>query len=356
MARSLWFGALAPALALLVAGCSTGGGALPGAAQAGAEAPARASHGAGTAFYVADFTSVTSYDSPSGSPLQSITKSVQFPDALAFDTHTNLYVADGAGGVHDGGMISEFAPGSLSLVRTIKAGIKGPFSLATDSADNLYCANQFANSVTVYDSNGKLSRTIRTGVAVPVVVLVDPLYNDVYVANTSTSGGKGTVTEYASGSGTPSRTIVAGVDTPLSLALDRLGNLYVGNYVGHTVTEYAVGSVSPALTISVGTAPTALAVDAKNNLYVADYARRGVVEYAAGTSTVLRKIVAGIDFPRSLAIDPAGNLIVANYGTNSKPGSVTIYGPAGTSPLRKITSGIVSPLALAIPPQLSIGP
>ena len=143
---------------------------------------------------------------------------------------------------------------------------------------------------------------------------------------------------------------------PFSLALDSKDNLYVASYFGRTVTEYAPGGTTPSRTVEKGSVPQSIAVDAKNNLYVAAYGKKGVTEYSP-SGKLLRTIKAGIDFPHSIAISPGGQIAVANYGHNNEFGSVTIYGPTGTNVLNKITDGIASPLNLAFTiPQVSIGP
>ena len=58
---------------------------------------------------------------------------------------------------------------ATSPIRTIKNGVNDPFYLATDAAGNVYCANQFGNTVTVYAPGAtKPARTISNGVNVPV--------------------------------------------------------------------------------------------------------------------------------------------------------------------------------------------
>jgi hypothetical protein len=169
------------------------------------------------------------------------------------------------------------------------------------------------------------------------------------------TGGNGSVTEYASGGTTPIRTITKGVKTPLSLVLDRHGNLYVGNYFGKRVTEYAPGSSSPMRTIDIGKVPTAMVFDHKGNLYVAGYGKEGVREYAPDGSTPVRTITKGIDYPQSLAIDSADHLTVANHGTMYVAGTVTMYATTGNT-LLTIKTGIVSPLTVAFAPVITISP
>ena len=57
------------------------------------------------------------------------------PEALAFDTSGNLYVAN-----YGNNTVSKFAPGSTTPTATL-TGLSGPDALAFDASGNLYVAN-----------------------------------------------------------------------------------------------------------------------------------------------------------------------------------------------------------------------
>lgn len=348
--------ASAATLALLVAGCSGGSSGLSTVRAVPFDNRIAAGTPVDSTLFVTNFHDVTLYDTLSGASEGSVSKGIIFPVGIAFDSSGNLFIGDTAGGIKDKGKITEYSPTSNTPIRTIRSGIDDPFYLATDAAGDVYCANQFGNTVTVYAPGAtKPTRALSNGVNVPIFVLVDAS-NNVYVANTSVTGGTGSVTEYASGGNAPTRTITNGVNVPFSLALDSKGNLFVGNYFGHDVTEYAPGATTPIHTVGKGLVPQSIAVDGKNNLYIAAYGKKGVTEYSPA-GKLMRTITAGINFPHSVAISPGGQLVVANYGHNQEYGSVTIYGPTGTNVLHTITDGIASPLNVAFAiPQVSIGP
>lgn len=92
-----------------------------------------------------------------------------YPNAITFDRHGNLYVANTGGS----GSVAVYASESKTLLRTITAGISGPTSLAFDSAGNLYVANQGKNSVTVYAA-GKTTvlQKITRGINAPIALAV----------------------------------------------------------------------------------------------------------------------------------------------------------------------------------------
>jgi hypothetical protein len=148
-----------------------------------------------------------------------------------------------------------------------------------------------------------------------------------------------------------------GVIDPWSIAFDGNGNLYIGNEdetnSSGTVTEYAPGSRSPSRTISnLPGNPRALAVDASNNVYVIGNFKAGCCGfegfgnvYGPTGKKLLRKLEGVGSFPGRPAFDAHGNLYVPNFETF--PGNVTVYAPGATKPTRAITDGIGFPKALA---------
>lgn len=131
---------------------------------------------------------------------------------------------------------------------------------------------------------------------------------------------------------------------PEGMALDALGNLYVadtGNHVIKRVTSAGVVSTFAGTAGLSGTTdgtgaaarfnePTGLALDGGGNLYVADYGNHAIrlITSAGEVSTLAGKIgVAGgtngvgtnsyFRHPRSLALDPSGNLYVADMDNNA---------------------------------------
>ena len=67
------------------------------------------------------------------------------PDALAFDSGDNLYVANLGNST-----VEEFAPGSTTASATYFGRRVGPDALAIDSGGNLYVANEGNNTVSKF--------------------------------------------------------------------------------------------------------------------------------------------------------------------------------------------------------------
>jgi|HubBroStandDraft_6_1064221.scaffolds.fasta_scaffold82847_2 sugar lactone lactonase YvrE len=230
---------------------------------------------------------------------------------LAFDAEGNLYAGCYAG-------VREFAARSRKLIRLIRQpGVNE--ALAFDSKGNLYVAGLEGSGpraqVEVFPPGAKKpARTITEGIQYPFALLVDKS-NDLFVANCGfgscylSSGNRGSITEYAYGSGAPLRTITDGIDSPQAMAFGKNGLLFVANY---------------------------------------GYFKKGsVTVYSSGTKPV-RRITAGIRNPDALAVGPSGYVYVANYAYAKGHDSITVYTPDGSQLVRTIPEELDGPLSLGI--------
>lgn len=315
--------------------------------------------------------SVTVYAPSTSTPLRTITAGLCYPDWLTFDSSQNLYVANTAhtldatlppGAVRRKGTrpdcaasITVYAPGSTSPSLTITNGVENPYEVVVDGSGNLYVPNGYygrrKGDVTIIDSaTGKLLQTIVKGTYNPFCLAVDSS-GTLYVGSEGPgSAGPGWVSVYSAGTNrTLLRKIKDGIDEPNSMAIDASRNLYVGNYQSGTVSVYAPGASTPSRTISNGVVfAFSLAFDSAGNLYVADYDT--VTVYAAGTTELLRTISNGTTAPYSLAFGSNAYLNVANLASGSSSGSVTEYAPPGDTLAETITDGINNPVGVAFGP------
>jgi hypothetical protein len=166
----------------------------------------------------------------------------------------------------------------------------------------------------------------------------------------------------------------AELDSPMGLAVDATGDLFVADSHNQRVREVAAGSgviTTVAGTGSAGFAgdggpakaavldlPTALACDAAGNLFVADTGNHRVRKIAAGSgviTTVVGNGVEGfggdggvataavIDSPGGLAVDAAGNLYLADTHNgrvrvvSAATGAITTVASAGLALPRGLT-------------------
>ena len=249
------------------------GGAPPGRTVIGSmSAPSDIALDASNDAFVVNHgnNTVTVFPSGAKKPSRIITDGLRLPSRIALDSVASAYVLN----TQSPGSITQYAPRSKRLVRTVTVGLKHPYALIVDAKRTLYAGN--------------LGKTIGT--------------NDF----TGSS-----VTEYAPNSTTVSRKIVKGINAPEALALDSSGSLYVANATGGSsakgwISVYAPGTTVPSRTIQTGTdLPTALAFDKAGDLYVANVSNvdyGSITVYAPNSSKPLRRITNGVDSPLSLAI------------------------------------------------------
>ncbi|MEO6834487.1 MAG: NHL repeat-containing protein [Candidatus Tumulicola sp.] len=128
---------------------------------------------------------VTIYARNSKSLQRTITDGIDLPEALAFDGSGNLYAANAAcpttfcihNHEYKHSTVTVYAPGSQSVMRTIRRGLNYAYRLAFDSSGNIYVANHFGNSgnVTVYaPGSTDVLRTIWQGIVEPRALAFGP--------------------------------------------------------------------------------------------------------------------------------------------------------------------------------------
>jgi sugar lactone lactonase YvrE len=281
------------------------------------------------------------------------------PVALAADGAGNVYVAD-----YGNNLIRRVSP--LGVVTTL-AGLPGlsgsangvntaarffqPSGIAVDSSMNLYVA----------DTGNDLIRKITPDAAV---------VNWTVTTLAGTAGRPGD----ADGTGTN-----ASFYLPQGVAVDSLGNVYVGDSLNRTIRKITSGGVvstlagpdgsygsvdGPAATARFNK-PYGLATDSATNLYIADTSNDTIRKISpAGTVTTLAGMVgvpgasdgtnseAQFDTPTGVAVDNAGNLYVADYQNSTVrkivPGPGTNWSVstlAGTAGVNSFSNG---PAAVAL--------
>ncbi len=196
------------------------------------------------------------------------------------------------------------------------ADLNDPFSVIADSRGNLYIA----------DSSNNVVRKVAAGTGI-----------------ISTFAGTGT----AGYSGDNGPATSAELNSPQGLALDKTGNLFIADSSNNVVREVSAttgvittiagtglgnfsGDNGPA-TIATLYTPLGLAFDAAGNLYIADYSNFRIREVAASTGIVITvagngttnnsgdgalAINAGIGWPAGMAVDPAGDIYISDNGNH----------------------------------------
>ena len=249
------------------------------------------------------------------------------PLGILLDSSGNLYIADQVNHrirkMDAGGMITTWAGNGTGAYlgdsgAATSAELYDPAGMVMDSSGNLYIADSHNHVVRKVASNGTITTFAGDGV----------------------SGFSGDTA--AATSGDTSLATDATLNTPMAVALDSAGNLYIAdtfnqrirkvtsdgniNTVVGTGTAGSAGDGGPALSARLNY-PESIAFDAAGNLYIADTMndRIRMVSAADGTIITIAGSVyygfggdggpasaAQLNYPKGIAFDAAGNLYIAD--------------------------------------------
>jgi hypothetical protein len=253
-----------------------------------------------------------------------ITNGLAQPTDLLFDNKKNLFVSNlGPGGPHSS--VTVYANGKGNPVRTITNGVFQPLtqSLAVTADGTLIVADSVGISEYHPASNAPF---LKIATNAGNVILTSQTTFD-FISQTSV------VQNMTIGKRNPNFTISNQLSSPVYLAVDSAGVLYVANSCGITsgcyVTEYAPNGRGPIHFLGED-GPFYLVIDRQQNLYVLNFGEFGpsLNEYRKDHTTPFRTITQGLSFPNAMAVDAAGTLYVAN----DSPATVTEYAPGQTTP------------------------
>ncbi len=159
-----------------------------------------------------------------------------------------------------------------------------------------------------------------------------------------------------------------GLNNPDGVAVNAGGDVFISDFANNQVVELTPGGTQTTVTISNSLMPTTkcngsspsllcqptgLAVDGSGNLYIADSGNNRVVEVPAsllaggtGTETVVTTNItgpSGLLTPNGVAVDPNGNIYIADTG-NSRVVEV----PTGGAADILVGSGFSGPYGVAV--------
>jgi sugar lactone lactonase YvrE len=294
------------------------------------------------------------------------------PAGLAVDGSGNVYVADSYW--H---LIRKITQTGYSINPELPSGLS--FDPTTGSITGMPVApsNLTTYTVTACNLGGVGSTTLKLAINLgskPSISYTTPqscMVGTVASINPANSGGTvparypGTVTTVAGYSGLSGSTNGTGTSarfySPIGLSVDGYFNVYVADMNNNLIRKISAagivttlaGSGSLGSVNSTGTAasfryPTGTAVDSLGNVYVADqnnhlirkitatgvvstFVGSGVAGSANGTGTL-----ASFNYPRGIAIDPNGNLFVADQSNHlirkiTAAGVVSTFAGSGVS-------------------------
>jgi sugar lactone lactonase YvrE len=235
------------------------------------------------------------------------------------------------------------APQGLQDGMGTSARFSSPEGIARDASGNMYVADQYNRSIRKITPSGLVSTlvTISNPSSVPTGIAVDGTGN-IFVADRNLNliwkiSPIGSVTSlagagpqgYADGQGAAAK-----FNLPTDLTIDVSGNIYVADVGNRKIrkvtptglvstfagsdTSQTYDGVGPA---SLFNSPRGIAIDASGNLYVSDYDRIRKITPSAVVSTITGNAGAGFADgpvfsakffnPKGLAIDPSGNIFIA---------------------------------------------
>ena len=258
------------------------------------------------------------------------------PSGLAVDGNGNAYVADTSNS-----SIRKVTSTGQTTTLAGTAGLSAPTGLALDAAGNLYVTDA---------TNHTLLRITPAGVM------------STFAGLTGSAGS-------ADGTGAAAR-----FNSPNMVVADAAGNLYLSDTGNNTVRKITPAGVVSTLAGTPGAAgladgngpaaqfnlPTGVAVDGSGNLFVGDMNNNKIRKITPAGDVTTLSLSAFIYWPRGLAFDPAGNLLVAAdqgqavYTINTTTGTATVL--LGTPDLEGASPGLLPaglsrPMGLAFTPQ-----
>lgn len=272
--------------------------------------------------------------------------------AVATDRSGNVFIASEYGGV----VFEALAAGGYSTVKMISAGLfSAPAGIAVDGNENLFVADQEAE--VVYElsaaSGYATVRVVAQGFGDLQSIAADSA-GDVFVNDL----GKPVVYEIVAVDGSiPTVPVVKSLGSFTyadAIALDANGNLFVSD------VDTAVSSGTPSVkeltaasgyttvtTYQLGVGLQAFAIDGQGNLFTTDLF--SVTEiYAAGGYKTFKTLDGNFSFPRSLTVDGAGDVFVADYSKSVVDEMVAAGGYATVS---TVLSGLEEPAGIAVDRQ-----
>ena len=266
----------------------------------------------------------------SGDGGAAISAQVNRPSAIALDGLGNLYIADTYNGRirkvrPDGSILTVAGSGDSAYSgdggQGASARLFHPTNAAVDGSGNLYIADAGNNRVRKVSVSGVISTFAGTG-----------------AAGASGEGGQAMAAQLNGDSGNGGQATAAQLNGPTAVVVDGTGNVYiadsaavrkvapggtVSNLAGTGIAGYS-GDGGPATAAQLN-GPSGMALDAAGDLFIADTNNGRVREV---TPAGLISTVAGaggfgysgdggaatsaeIGYPTGVAVDPAGNLYIA---------------------------------------------
>jgi hypothetical protein len=259
----------------------------------------RSFNGASKLLYVSDELNnlVDIYSVPGYSKVGQISNGINEPEGIATDEKGNLYVAN-----FFGGTVTIYKPETTSPYRTLIES-HGPDDVAV-ATNGYVLTGDVAGGVDVYapGATNPSTRLTNSGISSVRGVGVDA-NNNVYAAGMNASS-KGVVIEYTDMSGGGTNLGLQDLKSPHGVLVDKNNNVVVSDAVAGAIFIYPPGKTSPSSEISVSN-PNGSTVNRQENLI---YVPQGhmdhvdVLDYPSGKD--VKRLSTG-GFALGTALSPA---------------------------------------------------
>ena len=286
--------------------------------------------------------------------------SLNAPESIAFDSAGNMYIAEIFGNrvrkLSTTGTLTTFAGTGVTGYSgdggaATSARLYGPAGVVADKLGNVYIADN-GNGVIRKVALGKISTFAKNPNFSGLYFMAADSSNNLYVADyaacvifritpaSAVSVVAGVLNHCAyNGDGISATT--AYLNSPYAVAVDSLGNLYIGDSGNNRVRKVTGGKISTVAgngtcgysgdgglaTSAKLCLPTGVTVDSSGNLFIGDYNNSRLRKVAAGViSTFAGTGIAGyngdgllatqtnLDGPAAVAVSPAGIVYIADDG------------------------------------------
>ncbi|WP_462250257.1 NHL repeat-containing protein [Ferruginibacter sp.] len=227
-----------------------------------------------------------------------------YPQQITIDAAENVFVVGGYNGVYD--KVRKITPnGTVTAIAGngtpgysdgdgVNAQFKNPFGIVSDLQGNLFVSDADNHKIRKINSANVVSTFASGGFNEPSGITIDASGN-LYVADTYNNRIKkitpAGIVSIVAGTGTggykDGTSDVAQFNWPTGIAVDKDGNLFIGDALNHRIRK-----ITPAGVVST-------------------YAGTGVQGFADGESSV-----AIFNLPTQIAVDKEGNVYVADTYNN----------------------------------------
>jgi sugar lactone lactonase YvrE len=237
------------------------------------------------------------------------------------------------------------APGSYANTQTttISDSVQGAtIYYTTNGTLPGTSSTQYSGQLTISSSETLVATAIATGYSMSLPASAQYIIDSAPSSFIYTYAGNGTAGY--TGDGGPAT--LADINFAASTAEDQAGNLYIADENNNVVRKVAAGTGMITTFAGNGTpgysgdggqatqaqlsSPISLAIDGAGNLYISDNGNNAVRKVTAATGAITT-YTSGIEYPQGIAVDGLGNLFVAEPGANTVwkvaagTGTITAY-------------------------------